>query len=119
MTNIKNLGFKPAANVSSQIKISKRLTSAWAYCRQNNKTFNIVLAKSTQYGLRNAIKGIIYHEVIHTLPNCFNHGKEFKRIAEVVKKTYNIDPINSATYEAMYGKKRASYFKKLDDMEDF
>lgn len=102
-----------------QIKISKRLTSAWAYCRQNNnKTFNIVVAQSTQYALKRSIKGILYHELIHTLPKCFNHGKEFKRIAGIIKRTYNVDPINCATYEAMYGK-RARYFKALDNREDF
>lgn len=30
----------------------------------------------------------IIHEVIHTLPNCFNHGSEFKRMANKFNRNY-------------------------------
>lgn len=39
-----------------------------------------------------ALKDTIIHELIHTCPGCMNHGKEWKRRAEVVnwKLGYNI-----------------------------
>ena len=41
----------------------------------------------------------VMHEVIHTVNECFNHGKVFKKIAALVnnKYGYNIKRISSAT----------------------
>ena len=46
------------------------------------------------------IKNVLYHEVIHTCPDCQNHGKKFKAIAAHINRVYganvtvtkNVDP---------------------------
>ena len=40
------------------------------------------------------VKNVLMHELIHTLPNCFNHGTEFKRVMRLVNSKlpqYNVD----------------------------
>ena len=36
----------------------------------------------------NIIKNTIMHEIIHCLPYCNNHGKEFRKYADIINKNY-------------------------------
>lgn len=58
------------------------------------------------------IKNTIIHEIIHCLPNCNNHGKEFKKFAKLInyKLGYNITRL---------GNKKEDYIKSnIEFMED-
>ena len=60
------------------------------------------------------IKNIIMHELVHTMPYCFNHGPEFHRMAEAINRTlyYHID--TEETQENMIAAGVKPIDKKLD-----
>ena len=96
------------------IKISKRKNKRYGCCKQENpdKKYKIVqkkgFHKSIKYEKFNEhhieisgwemqlndeiIKNTIMHELIHCIPFCNNHGKEFKKYADYInnKLGYNI-----------------------------
>lgn len=57
------------------------------------------------------IKNTIIHEIIHCLPNCNNHGEEFKRYAKYInnKLGYNISRV---------GNKKEDYIKSNVEYEE-
>lgn len=92
------------------IKISKRNAKRYGCCKQEEpdktsiyiqngkihyKKFNSHHIEISKWLLElndEIIKNTIIHELIHCLPNCNNHGKEFKYYAKLVKENlgYNI-----------------------------
>ena len=92
------------------IKIAKRNAKRYGCCKQENpdKTTRYRLNRKIHYAKFNnyhieiskwllelnddIIKNTIIHELIHCLPYCNNHGKEFKYYAKLVnqKLGYNI-----------------------------
>lgn len=92
------------------IKIAKRNAKRYGCCKQEDpdKSTRYRSNRKIQYAKFNThhieiskwllelsdeiIKNTIIHELIHCLPNCNNHGKEFKCHARLVKENlgYNI-----------------------------
>lgn len=50
---------------------------------------------------------VLYHEYIHTLPGCFNHGRTFKGIARQVSERYHL-PVGSRYWDADYRNRLAA-----------
>lgn len=92
------------------IKLSKRNNKRYGCCKQEEpvkesayrykkkisyKSFNkhhIEISKWVMELNEDIIKNTIIHELIHCLPGCNNHGKEFKKYASIINKKlgYNI-----------------------------
>lgn len=92
------------------IKIAKRNAKRYGCCKQENPDKNTAfkIGRRVDYGkfyihhieiskwlmqLNNEIiKNTIIHELIHCLPYCNNHGKEFKKYSKIIneKLGYNI-----------------------------
>lgn len=92
------------------ISISKRNNKRYGCCKQENpnKNYKIITKrgyrKIINYGKYsnhhievspwvmqledNIIKNTIIHELIHCLPYCNNHGKEFKKYANLINEKY-------------------------------
>jgi predicted SprT family Zn-dependent metalloprotease len=63
-------------------------------------------------------KGVVYHELIHTVDGCFNHGGKFNAIAVTIEHMEGISGI-SGTHTATPDKYRASVKKyKITCMND-
>lgn len=117
------------------ISFSKRKTKRYGCCKQENpdkstayrvkrrlyyKKFNnhhIEISKWLMDLNDEIIKNTIIHELIHCMPGCNDHGKEFKEIAKLInnKLGYNITRV---------GNKREDYIKsnayeKFDDIVKF
>ena len=56
-------------------------------------------------------KEIILHELIHTLPGCFNHGEHFKAVARTLnmKYGYNISRVASSSSVACLAPQEHKY----------
>ncbi|HIT71224.1 MAG TPA: SprT-like domain-containing protein [Candidatus Scatovivens faecipullorum] len=110
------------------ISISKRSKKRYACCKQEEpdesskyvikrkiyfsryKKHHIEVSKWVLELKDEIIKNTIMHELIHCLPNCSNHGKEFKNYANLIneKLDYNITRL---------GNKAKDY--KLSNLEYF
>ena len=79
------------------IIINNRAKKRWGQCKityrsscWQNRVFSINISERL---LRdditdNACKNTIMHEILHTCENCFNHGSEWKRMAELINDCY-------------------------------
>ncbi len=56
-------------------------------------------------------KEVILHELIHTLPGCFNHGEQFKAVARVLNRRYgyNISRVASSSSVACLAPQEHKY----------
>ena len=55
------------------------------------------------YVAKTALEGTVIHELIHTIPGCFNHGSKFKIIANRVNEKYPQYDIKTSTKASEYG----------------
>ena len=110
------------------IDFSKRKTKRYGCCKQEEpdkstayrknriihyrkyKKHNIEISKWLMDLNDDIIKNTIIHEIIHCLPDCNNHGKEFKRYSKLINERlgYNISRLGNK--EEDY-KKSNLYFK--------
>ena len=60
------------------------------------------------------IKNTIIHELIHCLPNCNNHGKEFKKYANYINEKLGYQIQRLGNKEEDYEKSNISYDKQQD-----
>lgn len=65
----------------------------WGQCRKINGKYYINI-NATLLDERNGENGLIntlLHELLHTCPNCMNHGSTWKYYAEKVRRAYGYD----------------------------
>ena len=96
-----------------EISVSKRNNKRYGCCKQEDpdrkyrvvnligrrkvvkyEKFNkhkIEISKWVMELKDNIIKNTIMHELIHCIPYCNNHGKEFKKYAKLINEKYNYD----------------------------
>lgn len=89
----------PYAKYINTIEVNTRAKRRWGLCKRTSGVFSISLSSELNKTNSKAIKNVIAHELIHTVNGCFNHGANFKRIANIMNKTYgyNISRTTSAT----------------------
>lgn len=74
----------------SRFEINTRAKSRWGRCRKIGSSY-IIEINVDLLDERNDINGLkntIIHELLHTCEGCMNHGKEWKRLAEIVNRNY-------------------------------
>ncbi len=72
-------------------EINIRAKSRWGLCKQVGKgIFEISISARLleNPAAEQALKDTIVHELLHTVPGCFDHGTKWKRYAELVNRTY-------------------------------
>ena len=98
MNELDRIGI-PYGNVID-VTINTRAKKRWGQCRKVPGGFtiniNVVLLdeKNDVDGLRNTI----FHELLHTCPDCWNHGTQWKAYAAMIRRElgYNIQRTSSA-----------------------
>ena len=85
-----------------EIKYNPRLTSTWGRCKKaGNGCFVIELSKVHEKIAEKFIKDSIIHELLHTCKGCYNHGAEWKRLAQKVNEAYGYNIKRTATDSEM------------------
>ena len=98
-----------------EFKVNTRAKSRFGQCRKIAKNVyeieicNDLLADDCPI---EALRETLFHELIHTLPNCMNHKTEFKRYANIVNNAYGVNITRCSTSEEKYG---VEYAKKLEE----
>lgn len=106
-------------NKEIQIQISKRNNKRYGCCKPElpNENYKRIERKGFRYTIKyddyykytieispwvmnlnkEIIKNTVIHELIHCMPYCLNHGKEFKKYAQIVNKElgYNISRVGN------------------------
>ena len=89
VTRLKSLGYK--VGKIDDLEVSFRYSRAWAKCSWTTryaKSFTIIVSNRLFKANKESVRDIIHHEVIHTIPGCFNHGRMFKNAASHCNKKF-------------------------------
>ena len=98
------------------VKVNTRAKHRWGqtvdlgFNKYEIEINKILLDEGTKLeGLQNTI----IHEILHTCPNCFDHGDEWVRRAEIVKRElgYNIKRVNNAQEKGVSEKVLKKYYE--------
>jgi hypothetical protein len=104
VARLKTLGYKVGKVVD--LEVSYRYSRAWAKCNWNrpryDKTFTIIVSDRLFKANKESVRDIIHHEVIHTIPGCFNHGTMFKNAAGHCNKKFGTHITVTAPEEVVY-----------------
>jgi predicted SprT family Zn-dependent metalloprotease len=84
------------------IKFNSRLSRALGRCKRRGTKF--YLEFSTKYfdyeGTTDEEKrSVIYHELVHTVDGCFNHGEKFKLVGRKIERATGVTQIHTRTTE--------------------
>lgn len=88
------------------ITINTRAKKRWGQCKitlnsqyWENRIFSINISERLLHDdiSDNSCKNTIMHEIIHTCEYCFNHGSEWKHIADIVNDCYSFYNIKRCT----------------------
>ncbi len=79
--------------INPMVEIKSGSTIQFGYCRKINSgfttekyTYTIGIASYMLSAEDEALKRLLIHELLHTLPNCMNHGRTWKQYAEYVSR---------------------------------
>ena len=90
VARFKQLGYKVGKVV--ELDVSRRYSNAWAKCichgSRYDKSFTITVSDRLFRANKESVRDIIHHEVLHTIPGCFNHGNMFKNAAGHCNKKF-------------------------------
>ena len=63
----------------------------WGMCQRSRSGFDLYIsAVLLESGTDEEIMNTICHELIHTIPGCFNHGETFKKYAKILNESFNM-----------------------------
>ncbi len=118
------------------VKISKRNNKRYGCCKQEDpdkstkyyeKIRNRTYLKYSKYNKHtieiskwvmelddDIIKNTIMHEIIHCFPSCNNHGKEFKRYANIINEKLDYDISRIGDKKADYAKSNIQYNENIN-----
>ena len=100
---LKSIGYQlPTINY----KINNRAKTRLGQCKQKIKNVYYEINLSSNYmdeyikmNRIDKIKNTIIHELLHTMPNCMNHGNEWQKHANIVNKKLGYNISRLATVE--------------------
>ena len=70
------------------VEINTRATRRLGLCRKEPDGYVIEISKFILNDI-NTLENTVYHELLHTVEGCMNHGSKWKSLAEKVNKVYN------------------------------
>ncbi len=132
---LKNIGIN-FANKEIDIKLSNRAQKRYGCCKPEipNEKYKKITRKGFRYIIKyenyqkytveispwvlelneDIIKNTIIHELIHCLPYCTNHGKEFKQYAEIINEKLGYNITRTGNKQEDYQKSNLIYEEDKD-----
>lgn len=118
------------------IIISKRATKRYGCCKQENpdKKYKVIIQRGFHRTIKyekfnkhhieisnwvmelndDVIKNTIIHELIHCIPFCNNHGKEFKKYANYINAKLGYNITTKGNVKSDYEKSHMEYVENND-----
>lgn len=86
--NLQAIGIKTGE--ITRVDINSRATKRMGMCEKTKEGYRIEVSKFILSD-RKELTDTIYHELLHTVKGCMNHGKKWNSLANKVNKTYNVN----------------------------
>lgn len=84
-------------NINPNVLINSRAKGRFGRCRKRADVFIIEISVYLQQAEESAIKQTLAHEILHTCPNCMNHGQVWKMYARKMNRVYGYDISRTST----------------------
>lgn len=94
----------PISNEIERINVNKRAKRRLGACKiertpDKKLMYKIEISEIALQCDERDIRGIIAHELLHTCPGCFNHGKKWKQYGDVAEKALGYKISRTIRYE--------------------
>jgi len=93
--NVEALGYHPEGEIIHSVRVTNNIRRVGT-CRKEwignyfNGHYQHKISCTAKIADNDEnIRNVLYHEIIHTIPGCFNHGKKFKNVMDEINKTYH------------------------------
>lgn len=96
-----NINIPVSNNIISNVKINTRATSRFGQCKKQNGKYLIEISQHLTQAEEKHIKETLAHEVLHTCPNCMNHGRQWKLYAMIMNNKYGYEISRTGSCENM------------------
>ena len=97
MRELNKIGIYPP---NATVTVNTRAKSRWGQTklRDGNYSINIASVLVSDESPIKACKSTMFHEILHTMPNCMNHGKVWQGYVDRVNKAYgyNISRVSAS-----------------------
>ena len=95
---LRDAGIPISSNIDPHVKINTRAKKRFGMCIMKNGSYTIELSSVMLTSPEDSCMQTLCHELIHTCKGCGNHGRTFKRYADILNRRYgyNIQRTNSA-----------------------
>lgn len=102
---LKNIGI-PVSDSIKEVVINKRAKARFGACKRKKSyigkySYTIEFAEALMKCDSNKAKTVVVHELLHTCPGCFNHGKKWKEYAQIIRNKMEISVNRTESYEAL------------------
>lgn len=79
-------------------------------CKKENGTYtiNININLLNENVPELSLMETIFHELLHAVDGCMNHGNKWQELAELVSDCYNVNITRCSSYEEKYGSQVAN-----------
>lgn len=114
IADVRSIGYEPSGRILPHVRVTTNSRSL-GMCQEMTSSlyrvkrgvYDVIPGRSPIFQISCSVnagssdaefKDVLYHEVIHTLPGCFSHGKPFKAVAEHVNREFgaNVETRKSA-----------------------
>lgn len=93
----------PIGDIAPNLIIKENVSSFWGKCQSkkvNGKlVYNIFISDSLLFAEEKEIMETILHELVHTCPECMNHGPKWKAYANRLNRKYGYNIKRESTSE--------------------
>ena len=93
----------PIGNIDPNVKINTRAIKRLGQCSKRGDRYFIQISSFIIAEDQKALKETLAHEVLHTAPDCMNHGNIWKRYANMMKRKYGYEIGRTKNVVACYG----------------
>ena len=96
----------PLGTIAAEVRINPRAKRRFGCCRSQKNfcgqaTFTIELSAKVLACREDKIREILAHEILHTCPECQNHGKKWKTYARRMNQAYGYAIATTTSDKAM------------------
>lgn len=97
ITEATNINIPISINIVPTITINTRAKGRFGQCKKHNGQYLIEISQYLTEAEEKYIREVLAHEILHTCPNCMNHGRQWKLHAMRMnyKYGYEISRTNS------------------------
>ena len=86
-----NINIPVSNNIDPNVIINTRAKGRFGQCKRHNGQYSIEISQHLTQAEEKHIKETLAHEVLHTCPNCMNHGLTWKAYAIKMNMYYGYE----------------------------